>query len=77
MRVFVVGKRKVEGEKDGQKYSYAQVHCQYKMAGVEGVAVENIRVYSRFINPDDISCEQWYNVDRDSTGRIIDFSLTK
>ena len=74
MKVFVVGKRVVKGVKDGQAYSYCVAHCQYEIADVEGVAVEPVRLYSRIINPDDVLVKSFYNLDRDSTGRIIDFS---
>lgn len=77
MKVYVVGKRVVSGEKDGKSYNYCVAHCQYKMNGVEGVAVEPIRLYGNIISSADVVVEQFYNVDRDSTGRIIDFSLTK
>lgn len=76
MRVYVVGKRHVKGEKDGSTYEYVIAHCQYAFPEVEGVAVESIRLYSRLINPADVLIKTFYDVDRDSTGRVIQFSIS-
>lgn len=76
MRMYVVGKKHTKGEKDGTSYEYVTAYCQYQLPDVNGVAVESIRLYPRLINPADVCINTFYDVDRDNTGRIIQFTIS-
>lgn len=77
MKVTVVGKEYVCGKskKSGKDFAANVVHVTHKKMGVDGVAVDSI-----WLDPDQyplsgLTVGKAYEVDRDSRGFLIDFTL--
>ena len=77
MKVTVVGKEYVSGvsKKTGKEFSANVAHVTHKKMGVEGCVVDSI-----WLDPDQyplsgIAVGKTYNVDRDSRGFLVDFTL--
>jgi len=77
MKVTVVGKEYVSGKskKSGKELAANVAHVTHKKMGVDGVCVDSI-----WLDPDQyplsgIAVGKTYEVDRDSRGFLIDFTL--
>lgn len=79
MRVQVVGKSTVEyaDKKSGELRSSIVVHVVYEDRRVTGLATDKIWLSSNIIKYSDIQCDEYYDIDRDSRGFVIDFVLSK
>lgn len=78
MRVMCVGKRSVEGvTEEGKSYNYCVAHLEYQLKTVDGIAVEQVRLYNNIIQPSAVKVDEYYNLERDASGRIIEFSPSK
>ena len=79
MRVQVVGKSNVEytDKKSGELRSSIVVHVVYDDKRVSGLAVDKIWLSPSLIKYADIQCDEYYSIDRDARGYVVDFSRLK
>jgi len=79
MKVNVLGKEYVHGtsHKTGKDFAANVVHISHKKNGVEGVCVESVWLDSDGYPLSDIRVGSVYDLDRDSRGFVIDFTLAR
>lgn len=77
MKVVVLGKEYASGtsRKTGKPFAATVVHVAYKKARVDGQTVESIWLDPTENPVDSILVGKAYNVDRDSRGFVLDFSI--
>jgi len=79
MKVNVLGKEYVSGtsKKNGKPFAANVVYISHKKNGVEGMCVDNVWLDPVGYPLDGIRVGSVYDLDRDSRGFVIDFTLAR
>jgi hypothetical protein len=77
MKVTVIGKEYVKGtsKKTNSPFEANVAHVTYKQDGVEGLTCESVWLDCDSHPLNAIQVGKVYNIDRNSRGRIVDFTL--
>lgn len=77
MKVSVIGKFRKKGvsRKTGELYDICNVYVTHPLKGAEGLVSERVSLNPELYDYDGIQIGKSYNLDYDSNGFMMDFSI--